>query len=86
MPGPTSSSCWPPGGGPCPSPAGQCAIRWYVFGAAQAFLASLAFRSMDLASCEATRAIGTHFIWHLLNGTMIGLLLLGLIRKLPPQP
>ena len=39
----------------------------------------MAFRSLDLALCDAYqfqgRKIGTHFIWHLLNGLTLFLLL-----------
>jgi hypothetical protein len=58
--------------------------RHLVVGAAFAFLASLVFRSIDLSTCESTR-IGTHFLWHLLNGAMVGLLLLALVNWFPPR-
>ena len=32
---------------------------------------SLVFRSMDAAVCGAF-PVGTHFVWHLLNATMLG--------------
>ena len=39
----------------------------------------MAFRSLDLALCDAyqfqDRKIGTHFVWHLLNGLALFLLL-----------
>jgi hypothetical protein len=34
------------------------------------FIASLTFRSMDMAMCESV-AIGTHFMWHVLNALML---------------
>lgn len=34
--------------------------------------ASLAFRSLDDPLCEATGGLGTHFLWHVLNGVMLG--------------
>jgi len=43
------------------------------------FLVSLTFRSMDMAICTSFPT-GTHFIWHSLNGLMIGMLLVGIIR------
>ncbi len=50
------------------------------------FAVSLAFRTVDLAVCNAF-PVGTHFVWHLLNGLMIGLLLQTLIRHLSaPSP
>lgn len=33
--------------------------------------ASLTFRSLDIALCEAV-PFGTHFMWHILNGVMLG--------------
>lgn len=52
--------------------------RWWVVGAAGVFTVSLAFRTVDPAVCEGF-PLGTHFLWHLLNGLMIGLLLQALI-------
>lgn len=57
--------------------------RTYVTAAAGTFLLSLIFRTVDLSTCAAT-GIGTHFIWHLLNALMVGLLLQALVRKMPP--
>ncbi|MGB0959649.1 MAG: ceramidase domain-containing protein [Halocynthiibacter sp.] len=49
------------------------------------FFVSLIARSIDLNICTTT-PIGSHFIWHLLNGLMIYLLLRALIRYFPtPQ-
>ena len=45
------------------------------------FTLSLAFRTADLHICP-TLPLGTHFLWHLLNGTVIGLLLIALVRGL----
>lgn len=46
---------------------------------------SLSFRSVDMASCELTHGIGTHFMWHVINGLLmfkvIQGLLLGEVRK-----
>ncbi len=41
------------------------------------FMISLAFRTLDPALCP-TYPLGTHFLWHILNASMIGLLLHGL--------
>jgi hypothetical protein len=51
----------------------------WIWAATATFLASLAFRTADMALCSAF-PLGTHFMWHLLNGLMIGLLLQMLIR------
>lgn len=58
--------------------------RYYVTGAAITFLLSLGFRTIDLTTCAAT-GIGTHFMWHILNGVMVGLLLQSLLRYLPAR-
>jgi len=55
-------------------------IRYWALGATLVFLVSLTFRTVDLAVCP-TLPLGTHFMWHLLNGLMLGLLLQGLIRS-----
>lgn len=47
------------------------------------FTASLGFRTVDLMTCDAT-GVGTHFMWHVLNGAMVLALLLALIRHVPP--
>jgi hypothetical protein len=51
----------------------------YILWAALIFSISVAFRSMDIAVCDATlfqgRKLGTHFVWHLLNGLTLFLLL-----------
>lgn len=48
-------------------------------GAAGLFVISLGFRSLDLPLC-AGWPLGTHFLWHLLNGLLLGWLMLALIR------
>lgn len=58
--------------------------RYNVTAAAITFLLSLAFRTIDLTTCAIT-GIGTHFMWHILNGVMVGFLLQTLIRHLPSQ-
>lgn len=53
---------------------------WRPLLAAAAVLAlSLVFRTADEALCPHW-PIGTHFIWHLLNGLLLGILLLAMIR------
>jgi hypothetical protein len=51
----------------------------YILWAALIFAISVTFRSLDLALCDAYqfqgRRIGTHFVWHLLNGLALFLLL-----------
>lgn len=43
---------------------------WAVLAALGVFAVSVSFRSIDLALC-AEGALGTHFLWHLLNGAML---------------
>ena len=56
----------------------------YVLSAGVVFLFSLTFRSLDWDTCGLTRldghAIGTHFLWHILNSVTLYLLLMGAIR------
>ncbi|PCJ90924.1 MAG: hypothetical protein COA52_09585 [Hyphomicrobiales bacterium] len=59
------------------------AIRHHITAAAAVFLASLVFRTVDIDVCSAT-GIGTHFMWHILNATMIWLLLHALVKHMPP--
>ncbi|SDH25260.1 ceramidase domain-containing protein [Roseospirillum parvum] len=53
--------------------------------AAGVFVASLTFRSIDAAVCP-NLPLGTHFLWHILNGTLLFLLLNALIRHGRPTP
>lgn len=57
--------------------------RYYILAATITFFISLIFRSIDISTCDAT-GIGTHFLWHLCNGLMVGLLLMTLVTKFPP--
>jgi hypothetical protein len=52
--------------------------RW-IWAATGVFCLSLVFRTIDLRVCESF-PIGSHFMWHLLNGLMVGLLLQLLLR------
>ena len=47
--------------------------RW-LFAAAFTLIVSLTFRSIDMAVCDAL-PLGTHFLWHSLNGLALYLLL-----------
>lgn len=55
-------------------------MRHWIASAAAIFMLSLTFRTVDMAVCPSL-PIGTHFIWHLLNAAMIGMLLQVLIRS-----
>lgn len=70
-----------------------------VLAAGVVFTASIAFRSLDMALCQtvmiAGTPIGTHFMWHLLNGLTLFLLLVAAIKHptraerqevTPPRP
>ncbi len=56
------------------SPAGR-----YVLGAAAVFVAAVIFRALDPVVC-ATVPLGTHFLWHTLNGVMLAILLVAAAR------
>ncbi len=43
------------------------------------FALALVFRTIDMALCDVW-AYGTHFVWHCLNGLMVGLLLDGMVK------
>lgn len=47
--------------------------------AAGLFAVSLTFRTLDMPLCPAL-PLGTHFLWHLLNGLLLGWLILSLAR------
>jgi peptidoglycan/LPS O-acetylase OafA/YrhL len=55
----------------------------WVWAATGVFCLSLVFRTIDIAICPSF-AIGSHFLWHLLNGLMIGVLLQMLLRAQRP--
>ncbi len=57
------------------------AARWWTLAGAGVFTLSLGFRTIDISVC-AHFPLGTHFLWHILNGVMIALLLQGFIRHL----
>jgi hypothetical protein len=59
-------------------------MRFWIAAATLTFLVSLALRTIDLRVCEAFPT-GTHFLWHSLNGLMIGILLQGLLRTTVPK-
>jgi len=56
----------------------------YLALASAILLVSMGLRSVDLEICELTRFMGyragTHFLWHVLNATMLYVLLLAAIR------
>jgi hypothetical protein len=51
----------------------------WLLAAVVVFSVSLTFRALDAPLC-ADWPVGTHFLWHLLNGLVLGLLLVALIR------
>jgi hypothetical protein len=56
----------------------------YVLGAGLVFVVSITFRALDWTWCQQIsfmdKARGTHFLWHLLNSTVLFLLVLGAVR------
>lgn len=57
---------------------GRCA-GWYNLAAAAIFIASVSFRAADPLVCAAF-ALGSHFMWHLLNALLLGVLLAAVAR------
>ncbi len=55
------------------------ALTPWIGAAAVTFAVALVFRTVDLAICPALPT-GTHFVWHLLMGSMVGLLLQAVLR------
>ena len=54
-------------------------IMPWIVSSAFVFILSLIARTLDFHLCSAF-PVGTHFMWHTLNGLMVALLLQGLIR------
>lgn len=44
--------------------------KWGLLAAAGTFVVSMTFRSIDMQVCEAL-PLGTHFLWHCLNGLVL---------------
>lgn len=57
-------------------------VASWIWAATAAFAVALVFRTVDLRLCTAL-ATGTHFIWHLLDGLTVGLLLQAMLRLAP---
>ncbi|WP_415233427.1 ceramidase domain-containing protein [Pseudorhodobacter sp.] len=55
----------------------------WIWAATAVFSLSLVFRTVDMAVCPIF-PVGSHFVWHLLNGAMIALLLQMLLRAPAP--
>lgn len=51
----------------------------WLLGAAAVFIVSLTFRALDSHACDSF-ATGTHFMWHILNAVVLGLLMLAYLR------
>jgi hypothetical protein len=52
--------------------------------AAGLFALSLTFRTLDMPLCPVF-PLGTHFLWHLLNGLLLGWLIVSLVRHAGPR-
>lgn len=57
---------------------GHPAASW-LFAASGVFFVSLTFRSLDGPVCGSF-ATGTHFLWHILNGVLLGIVMLAFVR------
>lgn len=56
--------------------------KFVLLAAALTFIVSLTFRSFDMAVC-VDLPIGVHYVWHILNGTLLYLTLRGLFLNVP---
>jgi hypothetical protein len=65
--------------------AGGSRAGWYNFVAAGIFAISVTLRAIDLKVCDAV-PLGTHFLWHTLNGLMLAVLLAAAARYGAPRP
>ena len=54
-------------------------MAWWLLGAAALVVASLTVRALDMRLCDVFPT-GTHFMWHILNGTLLGVLLVAYVR------
>ncbi len=59
-------------------------VGWFNIGAAGLFTLSVTFRAIDPVVCGSF-PLGTHFLWHTLNGLMLGILLAATIRDATGQ-
>lgn len=50
----------------------------YIWWAGVVFITALIFRSVDATTCSAV-PMGTHFLWHSLNGLLIGIVLVAMM-------
>ena len=57
----------------------------WIWAATGVFCLSLVFRTIDMAVCPSF-PIGSHFLWHVLNGVMVALLLQLQLRATVPSP
>ena len=55
-----------------------------LIAAAALFSLSLTFRSVDQATCGVL-PFGTHFLWHIFNGLLLGVVLMAFVRHGAPQ-
>ena len=55
-----------------------------LIAAAALFSLSLTFRSIDQAACGVL-PFGTHFLWHIFNGLLLGVVLMAFVRHGAPQ-
>lgn len=59
--------------------AGRTGAGWSLVVAGGIFAVSLTFRTLDMAVCSRF-TVGTHFLWHTLNGVLLGFLLVAMVR------
>lgn len=64
--------------------AGRTGAGGALMAAGLLFAVSLSFRTVDMAVCDAF-PLGTHFLWHALNGVLLGFLIVAMARYGTPR-
>lgn len=60
-------------------------VGWYMLAAGCIFVVSATSRMLDLVVCDAF-PLGTHFLWHLLNGLVLWVMLAAAVRHGAAKP
>lgn len=58
-------------------------LAWWLWPCVSIFAVSIMLRMLDEPLC-CCNPLGTHFLWHLLNAILFGVLVAGYVRHCPP--
>ena len=58
-------------------------LAWWLWPSVSIFAVSIMMRMLDEPLC-CCNPLGTHFLWHLLNAILFGVLMIGYVRHCPP--